>query len=253
MSDPNDPTRRSDLPPPDGTARPQDQGDPTQAMGGHPDDAGATQQMDATAAGTGAPEDPPWEGVAQQSPDGPPGTRPGDELEEEPEPEKRPGRDATFALIGLIVGVIVAFIIIALGSGDAVDEVAEEDPAAAAQVEELEAQVEERDAQIEDLEAQLAEAEAAAGERDEDIQAQQDALDDRAEGLDQRAAQLDEREAALNEREAAIEQREAEADQPADEPDDGNGNGLDTDDLTEDAETIIDEVLSRIRDLFGGN
>ncbi len=220
--------------------------DPTRAT--TPDQ---TEQM-APATGAGQP----WEGVAQpraDAPSQPPPPGEGDPHEQgldDDEPPKRPGRDTAFALGGLIVGVIIAFIVIALGSGDPVDEPAAPDEELEARVEALEAELEERDAQISDLEAQLAEAEAAAGERDEDIAAQQEALDERATGLDQRAEQLDQREAALDEREAALEEREAEADEPADDPDDPDDP---TDELVEDAETIIDEILERIRGLFGGS
>jgi hypothetical protein len=159
-------------------------------------------------------------------------------VEEEPEQTSNRGREIAIGAIGAVVGFVIAFVVVALGtSGDA------DDPQLAAaqeEIEELEATVGERDAAIDELEARLAEAEAAAGARADDIDAQRDALDDRAGALDDREAALRDRAEALDERERQLDQREQE------DPGDSPGPGIDQ----ETAEGIVDRVVDQIRDLF---
>jgi hypothetical protein len=162
-------------------------------------------------------------------------------VEEEQEPSTNRGREVAIGAIGAVIGFVLAFIVVALGtSGDA------DDPQLAAaqeEIEELEATVDERDAAIDELEARLAEAEAAAGARADDVDAQREALDERAGILDEREAALQDRAAALDERERQLDQREQE------EPGDSPGPGIDQ----ETAEGIVDRVVDQIRDLFQGN
>jgi hypothetical protein len=260
VSDPNqpDPTRRID---PDATRR----HDPDATRGADPD---ATRRVDAAgqgasadqqhtqriapATGTGA-----WEGTAD--PNRPSGDAWQDDTEDPAgappdEPERDRRRDLAFGAGGLLLGFLLAFLVIALGTSDRGDgDVA----AADERVEELEFELEERDARVSALEAQVAEAEAAAGESDADIEAQRQALEERSQALDERVDRIDERSMALDRREAELDEREqalAEREQQADEPADGDGEGenggllpdLDTDEV----ETFIDRILERIRDLF---
>lgn len=165
----------------------------------------------------------------------------------------RAGRDAVAGLIGAIVGIVLALLVVALGTRGP-DDTAEL-AAAQQQIEGLEAELADRDATLAELEARLAEAEAAAGQRDEDIDAQRRALEDRAAALDDRAAGIDQREAAVEARERELAQREA-AQQGTDEPpadgdDGGSGIGLPDVDL-EQAETAVERFLERIRELFRG-
>jgi hypothetical protein len=262
MSDPNqpDPTRRID---PDATQR----HDPDAARRADPD---ATRRVDeagqgaiadqqhtqriAPATGAGA-----WEGTAD--PSRPSGDAWQDDTEDpagaaldEPEPERDRRRDLAFGAGGLLLGFLLAFLVIALGTSDRGDgEVA----AADERVEDLEFELEERDARISALEAQVAEAEAAAGESDADIEAQRQALEERSQALDERVDRIDERslaldrrEAELDERERAIAEREQQADEPADGDGDGENGGLLPDLDTDEVETFIDRILERIRDLF---
>lgn len=158
--------------------------------------------------------------------------------DEEPEQTSNRGREIAIGAIGAVVGFVIAFVVVALGtSGDA------DDPQLAAaqeEIEELEATIDERDATVDDLEARLAEAEAAAGARADDIDAQREALDERAGILDDREAALRDRSEALDERERQLDQREQE------EPGDSPGPGIDQ----ETAEGIVDRVVDQIRDLF---
>jgi hypothetical protein len=268
MSDPNEPdhTRRID---PDVTRRHdpdatrQVDPDATRRADGPGAGAGAEQQhtqriapVAGAATGAGA-----WEGTAD--PHRPPeddwhddAGEPVDAAADEPDRDRR--RDLAFGAGGLLLGFLLAFLIIALGTSDRGDgEVA----AADERVEELEFELEERDARIGALEAQVAEAEAAAGESDADIEAQRQALEERSQALDDRVDRIDERSLALDRREAELDEREqtlAEREQQADEPADGDGDadpdgengGLLPDLDTDEVETFIDRILERIRDLF---
>ncbi len=152
----------------------------------------------------------------------------------------RHGRGALVAtgIMGLLVGVVAAFLLFALGTSDPT-----EDMAAQERITELEIQLEEREAEIAELEARLAEAEAAAGERDADLEQQRDALEERSRVLDDRQQALDERQAALDDREATIADREARV-REAEE----DGDGLELDEET--ARTIVDRIVDTIRDLL---
>jgi hypothetical protein len=184
-----------------------------------------------------------------------PGAPPADPRLREPAPEEEPrgrgGRDAVVGLIGVLLGVVLALVVVALGTrGPAADG----DLAAAQQrATALEAELAERDAQIAELEARLAEAEAAAGARAEDVEAQRQALQERATALDDRAAGLDQRQAAVEERERRLAEREA-AEQPGtpaapDEPEGGGRPQIDV----EEAQNAIERLLDRIRELFGAD
>jgi hypothetical protein len=161
--------------------------------------------------------------------------------EEEPEQPSNRGREIAIGAIGAVIGFVLAFIVVALGTGGDAD-----DPQLAAaqeEIEELEATVDERDAAVDELEARLAEAEAAAGARADDVDAQREALDERAGILDEREEALRDRAEALDERERQLDQREQE------EPGDSPGPGIDQ----ETAEGIVDRVVDQIRDLFQGD
>jgi uncharacterized protein HemX len=116
------------------------------------------------------------------------------------DPPRRRGRDLLFVLVGVVLGLAIALVVVALMTGDEADQV----PEAEARVEHLEAEVADRDARIADLETRLAEAEAAAGGREQDIEEQRRALDARAAVLDEWSDALTEREAALAERERVL-------------------------------------------------
>lgn len=178
--------------------------------------------------------------------------------EDEPPPEPRSrAREAMIGLGGALLGFVLAFVVVALGtSGDAP---ADDGQLAAAQerIETLEAELAQRDAAVADLEAQrdeletrLAEAEVAAGEGAADVEAQRQALDERAAALDERAAAIEEREAALDQREAELGDTP-----PADpaEPGEGlfPGDGLPELD-GETADTIVDRIIEELRDLLPG-
>lgn len=168
--------------------------------------------------------------------------------------EPRRGRAVLLVLLGLVIGFVAAFIVIALGSGDASTA---EDPELATLQDEnalLQAELDERDTRIADLEAQLDAADSAAGEQDAELQAQRDALDERANQLDDRASQLDDREDALDRREDELAEREAEP-SPEPQPDTDTGTEPDADpgEIMEDAEGIVDRILEGIRDLFDGD
>ena len=164
------------------------------------------------------------------------------------------GKRVAIGVISGLAGFILAFIVIAIFTGD--DEAVVDPGIAAAEerIEALEAELADRDLQIEELEARLDEAEAAIGESDADIEAQREALDERATALDQRASALDEREVALDQREAAIAEREQQADvdpAPADPDPDPDDNGLTPPQFDEDqVENIVNRVLERLRELF---
>lgn len=224
----------------------------------NPQDADPTRQLPAQPAGHQANE--PWEAevparsVAPATPDrstpygaDDPATRP-----EGPEESGR-GRQVAIGLISGLIGFILAFIMIAIFTGDEDGTV---DPGLAAsqeRIDALEAELADRDVQIEELEARLAEAEAAVGESDADIEAQREALDARAGALDERANALDEREVALDQREAAIAEREqqADADPPPTDPEPGENGGLTPPEFDdEQVENIVNRVLERLRELF---
>lgn len=175
-------------------------------------------------------------------------------------PPRRWGKGAALVLLGIVLGFVAAFVVVALGTEDA-SPTAGPSEAAMQRIQALEAEVAERDATITDLEAQLEEAGAEAGQADEAIAAQREALDSRAEELDARASALNEREQALADRERAVEEREqqlAAREQELEEggPSDGEepsdeGGGLDLPELDdEQVEGIVDRVLDRIRELF---
>jgi hypothetical protein len=258
MSDPNqpDPTRRID---PDATQRHDPDAtrrvDPeaTRRVEGPGQGAGADQQHTQRIAPVAGAE--AWEGTADpraasadaryEDAEEPAGAAP-----DEPGRDRR--RDLAFGAGGLLLGFLLAFVIIALGTNDRGDGGV---AAADERVEELEFELEERDARIGALEAQVAEAEAAAGESDADIEAQRQALEERSQALDDRVDRIDERSMALDRREAELDDREqalAEREQQADEPTDGDGEngGLLPDLDTEEVETFIERILERIRDLF---
>jgi hypothetical protein len=262
-------TRRVDPPPPEAETRRLDPGGGTPELGVPAD---ATQQLDATEAR------PAWEAEVPV----PPGARPGgadpaadwddggvppegEVVEEEPTSSR--GKHALLVLLGAVLGFALAFLVVALAtSGDDTDA---DVVATQEQLDALEAELEARDATIADLEAQLAEAEAAAGERDEDIEAQRQALDERSQSLDDREAALDARQDALDEREAAIVDREDQAgtQPPPDTDDDGDtgdtgdggeggetGDGglpdIDTDEIAEEVENVVERILDWLRGLF---
>jgi hypothetical protein len=266
-------TRRVDPPPPDAETRRIDPGGGTPELGVPLD---ATQQLDATEAR------PAWEAEVPVPPGASPGDAhpatdwddgglpPEDEVVEE-EPTSSRGKSALLVLLGAVLGFALAFLVVALATGG--DDTDADLVATQEQVDALEAELEARDATIADLEAQLAEAEAAAGERDEDIEAQRQALDDRSQSLDDREAALDARQDALDEREAAIVEREEQAGaQPPPDTGDtgdtgetgdtgdggeggdtGDGGGLpdiDTDEIAEEVENVVERILDWLRGLF---
>jgi hypothetical protein len=267
MSDPNQPdhTRRVD---PDATQRHDPDAtqrhdpDATRRVDGPGQGAGTEQQhtqriAPATGAATGAGA---WEGTADPHRPTADAWEEGTDEPLDPDPDE-PGRDRrrdlAFGAGGLLLGFLLAFLVIALGTSDRGDgEVA----AADERVEELEFELEERDARISALEAQVAEAEAAAGESDADVEAQRQALEERSQALDDRVDRIDERSLALDRREAELDEREqalAEREQQVDEPADGDGADTDGDNGgllpeldTDEVETFIDRILERIRDLF---
>ena len=224
----------------------------------NPQDADPTRQLPAQPGGHHANE--PWEAEvpARSAASATPGESApygaDDPYAESVEPEE-PGRGKRVAigLISGLAGFILAFIVIAIFTGD--DEAMVDPGVAAAEerIEALEAELADRDLQIEELQARLDEAEAALGESDADIEAQREALDERATALDQRASALDEREIALDQWEAAIAEREQQADvdpAPAD-PDPGENGGLTPPEFDEDElENIVNRVLERLRELF---
>jgi hypothetical protein len=180
--------------------------------------------------------------------------------EEAEEPSRR-GRDAIIGLAGLLLGVVLAFVLVALGTRTPGTDPETADAAALQErIAELEAQVDEQAAQVAGLEAQLADEDVATDQRAADLEAQRQAQEQRSAALDARAQALDEREAALDRRAAepppvAPPPPDAPVTDPApDEPpaDEQPGGGLPSlpDIDTEQAETIIERVLEQIRDLF---
>lgn len=208
-------------------------------------------------------EEPPAQPTAAAGPQGPD--------DEEVEPRSK-GREAIIGLAGAIIGFILAFVVVALGTGGSPDDgqatAAEERIAALeeelgerdAQLAEREAELAERDAAITELETRVADAEAAAGEGAAALESQRQALDQRAAALDERAAALDARETALEEREAELGQAPPPdpGDAPAGEEPGAEqpGDGILPDDLPqidgETAETIVERVIERIRELLPG-
>lgn len=181
-----------------------------------------------------------WEGEAPLREDANPTA--GDDrtaapTEDDDVPPAGPGRGkmVAIALVAALVGFVIAFVVVALGTGD---DGASELAAMQEEVDDLEAALEERDARIADLEARLDEAEAAAGQRADDIETQREALDARAAALDEREAALEERQNALAERERAVED--------AAEDEDGTAPTFDE----ETTQGIVDRVVEQIRDLF---
>ena len=222
-----------------------------------PPDADPTRQLPAQPAGHHPSE--PWEAevpartTAPETPGqaSPYGAEPRDPRVEEPEPSGR-GKQVAIGVICGLAGFILAFIVIAIFTGD---DDAVVDPGIAAseeRIEALEAELADRDLQIEELQARLDEAEAAIGESDADIEAQREALDERAAALDQRANALDEREVALDQRDAAIAEREQQAEtDPAPADPDPDDDGLTPPEFDEDdVENIVNRVLERLRELF---
>jgi hypothetical protein len=223
--------------------------DPTRRMGGTGADEDPTRQM----GGAGADPDPtqridPVEGFEAETPLREPDTlharsdATGDahqsDVDRQDAETSGRGREIAIAAIGAVIGFVIAFLVVALGTSDDGDDA--QLAAAQEEIEELEAGVEERDATIGELEARLSEAEAAAGARADDVEAQRDALDERASILDEREAALRERADALDERERELDQREQDA--STESP----GPGIDE----ETAEGIVDRVVEQIRDLF---
>ena len=223
----------------------------------NPQDADPTRQLPPQPAGRQSRG--PWEaevpvGSAASTTPGagsPYGANGPDAHPEEPEPSGR-GKQVAIGVISGLIGFILAFVLIAIFTGD--DDAAVDPGLAASQerIDVLEAELADRDLQIEELEARLAEAEAAVGESDADIEAQRQALDERATALDQRATALDEREIALDQREAAIAEREQQAEvDPPPAPDPGDNGGLTPPEFDdEQVENIVNRVLERLRELF---
>lgn len=192
---------------------------------------------------------------------GDPGHAPARPEDAEEEPPHNRLREIAIGIGGAVLGFALAFVIVALSTSGA-DEVPIGE--GAAELEEAQATLAERDARIAELEAELAEAEAAAGDRDEDLAAQRDALEDRSVALDEREQALEEREAALTEREAAVSAREEAVEQAEQDADtgevdggetgeEGDGGGIDLPDVDdEDVSNAIEQLLERIRGLFGG-
>jgi len=187
------------------------------------------------------------------------------DLEEEPEPRR--GRDIGILLAGVLAGILLTFVVIALTTGGDTTDVGD-DPAAAereAELAEREQRIEELDARIADLDAQLAEVDGDSADRDAELAAQREALDERLAAIDARMEELDNRQAALDDRAEALDQREAaiaDAENDAGSPnggsdggseDDGGDGGIDLDDLGDSAEGVIERVLEEIRNLFGQN
>lgn len=188
------------------------------------------------------------------------------DLEEEPEPRR--GRDIGLVVAGVLAGILLTFVFIALTTGGDTTDVGD-DPAAAereAELAEREQQIEELDARIADLEAQLAEVGDDSADRDAELTAQREALDERLAAIDARVEELDNRQSALDDRadaldrrEAAITEEEADTGSPNDDRDAGDdgeddgGGGIDLDDIGDSAEGLIDRVLEEIRNVFGQN
>lgn len=205
--------------------------DLTRPIPGRSDDPDATQRID-PAGDPGAHDQPRGTATGEQ----PPVTDP----DADPDADTGTNWPRTLAIgaVGALIGFVIAFLVVALGTSDDADEA--QAAAAQEQIEELEATVEERDATIAELEARLAEAEAAAEARDDDTEAQ-------SEALEERARNLDEREAALQERSEALDQREQELGQ---QDGDGDGGGTTPSFDEEAAENFIDRVVDQIRELF---
>ncbi|TVR29605.1 MAG: hypothetical protein EA388_15310, partial [Nitriliruptor sp.] len=213
-----------------------------------PHDADQTRQQPAQPGGQRSAE--PWEAEVpvRSAGSNEPGAGAPDGADDPGVPPDEPGasgrgKRVAIGVISGLAGFILAFIVIAIFTGD--DE-AMVDPGIAAseeRIEALEAELGDRDLQIEELDARLDEAEAALGESDADIEAQREALDERATALDQRASALDEREVALDQRDAAITEREQQADvdpAPADPDPDPGDNGLTPPEFDEDqVENIV--------------
>ena len=235
--------------------------DATRALGG--DDATQALGGDATQALGGAgrvysyEHDPQAAGEQEPLAEEPVADEPGPA-----DPEPRRGRDVAMAVIGALVGFILAFVIVALGTGEAdgVDpaEVEAQIAALEAEVSALEDELEARDEQLDELAAERDEALEEAVEGADELEERQEALLERERDVEERTAELNEREAELDARAEELDAREAaiaeqEDGAPPPEADDENGELPLPDVDGEAAEGFVDRVLDGIRDLFGGD